>query len=156
MTALPGSWIKKPTSETSTSEKSVSSKAQSTTGTKSQEAKSVATTGSTKTQTKAHSRTSTKQKPESKTRVRLCTCGHPREKHKSVASNVDEAHWDGSYYECGHNKCDCVRFTKQQFVRTEHLTNRPFADNTGMIVLKDRLTPHDGTHNTRNNHKEKK
>jgi len=59
---------------------------------------------------------------------------------------------------CEGKDCDCQVFKKKPFERKEHLTNRPFAENTSMIILQDRLTVHDGTNQAkrRNNKKGKK
>jgi hypothetical protein len=36
-------------------------------------------------------------------------------------------------------ECSCGAFVKKPFERPEHLTNRPFALNTSMQILQDRM-----------------
>lgn len=76
----------------------------------------------------------------------------------SVATDPQEAQYDGSYLACDYKTCMCLKYKKKPFERKEHLTNRPFSQNTDLIMLKDRLTVHDGTKQAqrRNNKKGKK
>lgn len=118
MTApTPGSWLKK--TATVTPETTSSPKTQQ--------------TGSENSSTPSKNDSQKKRDPK----FDRCTCGHQRRDHVSVATNPEEALWDGSYLHC--DSCDCGKFKKAPFVRKEHLTNRPFADNTSMILLQDRM-----------------
>lgn len=131
---MPGSWIGK-----------VQTLSSSTTN--SSETQKSTSQGKTKT-------TSSPTKPAKKTSQELiyeklgkqkCKCGHQRRNHILDAYIEEDARSDHNYLWCDFDGCDCQKFAKKPYERKEHLTNRPFANNTDMIVLKDRLAEHDGT-----------
>lgn len=78
----------------------------------------------------------------------MCVCGHRRGDHNVDAYTPEEASLDENVLGCT-KVCDCAKYKKKPFERTEHLTNRPFGNNTDLIMLKDRLTVHDGRGNNK-------
>lgn len=128
MTApTPGSWLKKAPTERATPATTSSPKTQQT-------GKESSSTPSKNSSAKARTYSNAK-----------CECGHRRGDHHVDVYTPEEAALDQNVLDCTKKDCDCTKYKKAPYVRPEHLTNRPFAENTGLIVLKDRLTVHDGT-----------
>lgn len=111
MTATPGSWINTQPSSNSETDMSSTTTQPKKTSLKSTQPKSSSGTSSPAAQ----------KKPDP-----FCTCGHRNHFHEDNKT----CEWRG---------CDCQRFVKKPFERPEHLTNRPFALNTGMQIMQDRM-----------------
>lgn len=88
----------------------------------------------------------------------ICTCGHRRGDHRPLAETPEDAQLDRFYSECGGKDCECSKFKKKPYERTEHLTNRPLAQSSDLHILKSKLLAEESNSQPvrRNNKKGKK
>lgn len=139
MTAKPGSWIKTKTSRPdSTSSETTSIQEDSSTSSTETSSKE-----STQQLTSPSKSSSTKKSPKGRDpKLDRCTCGHLRTSHVTIAAEFSFG-INELADECEVENCTCHHFHKKPIERREHLTNRPFADNTDLIILQDRLKPNE-------------